>query len=136
MKNLLMVGLIGFLSTNAFATQAKHTGPQTECAKEEHYPMVTKAELEKMVQEKSAFVIDVNSDESFKEEHVPGAIHYKTSEAKFATLLPKDKAATIVAYCGGPACTAWKKAAEKACMLGYTNIKHFKEGISGWKKKS
>jgi rhodanese-related sulfurtransferase len=40
----------------------------------------------------------------------------------------------IVAYCGGPACTAWKKAAQDACKLGYTNIKHFKEGISGWKK--
>ena len=47
-------------------------------------------------------------------------------------MLPADKNALIVAYCGGPKCGAWKKAAKAAAALGYTNIKHFSGGISGW----
>ena len=44
------------------------------------------------------------------------------------------KDALIVAYCGGPSCGAYKKAIEAATKLGYTNIKHFSKGLSGWKE--
>lgn len=122
MKQLIL-GLLLSVSVGAFAA---------DCKKEDNYPRVSKAELQKIVKDKAAFIVDVNSDESFKKTHVPGAIHF--SEKTFVATLPADKATPIVAYCGGPMCTAWKKAAEKACELGYTNIKHFKEGISGWDK--
>ena len=52
----------------------------------------------------------------------------------FATLLPKDKNALIVAYCGGPKCMAYKQAAKKAEALGYKNVKHLSAGIAGWKE--
>ena len=45
-------------------------------------------------------------------------------------VLPADKGALVVAYCGGPSCNAYKAAAKKAEALGYTNVKH----LSGWKK--
>jgi rhodanese-related sulfurtransferase len=48
-------------------------------------------------------------------------------------MLPADKNALVVAYCGGPACNAYKEGAKAAEELGYTNVKHFKGGISGWK---
>jgi rhodanese-related sulfurtransferase len=48
--------------------------------------------------------------------------------------LPSDKGALVVAYCGSPACSAYKAAANKAKELGYTNVKHLSAGISGWKK--
>jgi rhodanese-related sulfurtransferase len=48
-------------------------------------------------------------------------------------VLPADKAALVVAYCGSPKCGAYKKAANAAVQLGYTNVKHFSGGISGWK---
>ncbi len=108
----------------------------TDCNNEEHYPIVSKTELTQLVNSKTAFVIDVNGEESFKSSHVQGAVHFSEVEKKFASVLPADKNALIVAYCGGPQCTAWKKAAAKACEMGYTNIKHFKDGISGWNKKS
>jgi len=50
-----------------------------------------------------------------------------------AKLLPSDKSALIVAYCGGPRCHAYQAAVDKAQQLGYTNIKHLSAGISGWK---
>ena len=58
-------------------------------------------------------------------------MRYKASDAG---LLPKDKGALIVAYCGGPKCNAYKAAAKAAEKLGYTNVKQFGAGISGWKK--
>ena len=127
---------IGNTASAANAPANKNSLTKTDCKKEETYQEISKADLQKLVAEKAVFAIDVNSDESFKEEHVPGAIHFSANEKNFAQVLPKDKNAAIVAYCGGVQCTAWKKAAEKACELGYTNIKHFKEGITGWKKKS
>jgi len=32
-------------------------------------------------------------------------------------------------------CNAWQKAATAACEMGYTNIRHFSPGITGWNKK-
>ena len=48
--------------------------------------------------------------------------------------MPADKNALIVAYCGGPKCSAYKRAADLASKLGYKNVKHMSAGISGWKK--
>jgi rhodanese-related sulfurtransferase len=31
-------------------------------------------------------------------------------------------------------CTAWEDAAKKVKELGYTNVKHLKVGIKGWKE--
>jgi len=49
-------------------------------------------------------------------------------------LKPADKNALIVAYCGSPSCGAFARAAEAAVKLGYTNVKFYSGGISGWKK--
>lgn len=106
-----------------------------DCAKEEHYPLISTEELKTVSADKATTVFDVNSDDSFKEAHVTNAIHYNAVKKDFAKSLPAKKDALIVAYCGGPKCTAWLKAAEAACNAGYTNIKHYKEGISGWKKE-
>ena len=44
------------------------------------------------------------------------------------------EAALIVVYCGGVKCSAWKMGCDAVCKLGYTNVKHFPEGLSGWDK--
>ena len=116
-----------------FTIQSGHAA-KIQCDDESSFPLITKAELKSAVDAKTAFIIDVNSADSFKEAHVPGAIHYGAHKKDFAKLLPADKNALIVAYCGGVNCVAWHMAAKVACELGYTNVKHFKEGISGWKK--
>ena len=95
---------------------------------------VNATEMATIVKAKSATVIDVNSEESFKKSRIPGAIHFATNKTNFSGVLPKDKNAMIVAYCGGKSCTAWQKAAQAACEMGYKNIRHFSEGITGWKK--
>lgn len=107
----------------------------SDCKSDANYAEVTKAELQKLVDQKAVFVVDVNSKESFDKTHVPGAIHFGSHENDFIKMLPAKKDALIVAYCGGPQCTAWRKAAIEACKAGYTRVKHFKGGIKGWVEK-
>ncbi|MBA2481766.1 MAG: rhodanese-like domain-containing protein [Planctomycetes bacterium] len=97
-------------------------------------PDISKEELTKAIADKKVTVIDVNGTESYKEGHIPTAIDFETTKADLATKLPKDKSSLIVAYCGSPKCPAYKQAAEAAIALGYTNVKHFSAGISGWKE--
>jgi rhodanese-related sulfurtransferase len=124
---------IATLATTA-SVYAQNEQANATCESDSHYPVISKADLKHHVDAKDAFIIDVNSSESFKEVHVPNAIHFADHKSDFAKLLPAQKDALIVAYCGGPKCEAWLNAAKKACELGYTNIQHFKDGISGWKK--
>jgi rhodanese-related sulfurtransferase len=79
--------------------------------------------------------IDVNGSESYAEGHIPGALNYEAVKADLAAKLPADKGALIVAYCGGPRCTAYRQAYDAAVALGYTNVKHYSGGISGWEEK-
>ena len=98
------------------------------------YPDVSIKDLKKAIEKKEVTVIDVNGTESWEQAHIPGAIDFESNEEKLASMLPKDKNALIVAYCGGPKCMAYKQAAKKAEALGYKNVKHLSAGISGWKE--
>ena len=97
-------------------------------------PDISHADLQKALQAKAVTVIDVNGSDSFKEGRIPGAIDYTAQQAKLAALLPKDKNALVVAYCGNEYCNAYLAAAAAAMELGYKNVKHYSPGIDGWKK--
>lgn len=114
------------------AKPAATTTAITAANADERVAEITVAELKELVAAKKVVAIDVNGTDSFKKAHVPGAIDFAANEADLAKLLPADKGALIVAYCGGPTCPAWKHGAVAASKLGYTNIKHLKAGISGW----
>lgn len=118
MKKLLTALLTLLCSTSLFAGEFKD---------------ITITDLKKAIADKTVTVIDVNGTDSFKAGHVPTAIDFDASGEKLASVLPKDKGALVVAYCGGPGCNAYQAAAKKAQELGYTNVKHLAAGISGWK---
>ena len=96
------------------------------------FPDISIAELKKAIAEKKVTVIDVNGGESFKNGHIPTAVNFAAVQGDLSSALPKDKDALIVAYCGGPSCNAYTRAANAATKLGYTNVKHLSAGISGW----
>ncbi len=95
---------------------------------------ISQAELQAAIAAKSVVILDVNGTESYQAGHIPGAIDYIAHKHQLAALLPADKTALVVAYCGGPACHAYAAAADAAVKLGYTNVKHYAPGISGWKQ--
>lgn len=98
------------------------------------FPDVSVKEVQKLSKQKAAVIIDVNGSESYAKGHVPGALDFDAIKDNLAKVLPADKNATIVAYCGGPKCMAYQAAAEAAKELGYKNVKHMSAGISGWKE--
>jgi rhodanese-related sulfurtransferase len=95
---------------------------------------ISHADLAAAIGAKSVTLLDVNGTESFEEGRIPGAIDYISNKARLAELLPRDKNALVVAYCGNEYCSAYKAAATAALELGYTNVKHYAPGIDGWKK--
>lgn len=126
MKTNLIIAVL--LSSSLSFAKAKN------CDNFDQYKDISMTEMKTIVAKKQATIIDVNSDKSYAKNHIPKAVHFNAHKNNLAKVLPKDKNAMIVAYCGGKMCTAWQKAAQKACEMGYTNIKHFSEGITGWTK--
>lgn len=98
------------------------------------FPDISIKDLKAAIESKSVVLLDANGTEKWQEGHIPGAIDFTASKEKLASVLPQDKNALVVAYCGGPKCKAYQKAAAAAKELGYTNIKHLSAGISGWTK--
>ncbi len=65
--------------------------------------------------------------------HIPMAVSIPhTQFDKQAHLLPENKDALLVFYCGGLKCKLSHKSAFKAEAMGYTNVKVFAEGFPGW----
>jgi rhodanese-related sulfurtransferase len=98
------------------------------------FPEITIPELKSAISEKKVVLLDANGTDTYSKGHIPGAINFDTTKGKLAGVLPKDKHALVVAYCGGPKCRAYEAAAKAAEKLGYTNVKHLTAGISGWKE--
>ena len=119
MKKLFAFVATALLVANVYAAEVKD---------------VTIPDLKADIAAGKVTLLDANGTKSWKEAHIPGAIDFKGSKDNLASLLPKDKNAPVVAYCGGPQCMAYKAAVKAAEELGYTNIKHLPAGISGWKR--
>ena len=118
-----MKKLFVFLSAAVFAASVYAGG----------FPEITIPELKPLLGTQKAVILDVNGSESYQQGHIPGAIDFTANQDKLASILPKDKDALVVAYCGNPRCQAYLSAANAARKLGYTNVKHLAAGIAGWK---
>src|ERR1043165_7863085 len=82
-------------------------------------PDISIDDLKKAIESKKVVLIDANDSESWQKGHIPGAVHWDATKEKLASVLPKEKDALVVAYCGGPKCKAYQKAANAAKDLGY-----------------
>lgn len=115
------------------------------------YDLLTATELKKMIDEgKDMVIVDTMPyEDSYKKEHVPGAVQFLfpipdmkewdeketagKSQADFEALLGPDKNKTIVVYCGFVKCTRSHNGAIWAKRLGYANVHRFPGGIFAWK---
>mgnify|MGYP003348437481 CR=1 FL=1 len=119
MKKLLTILAAALVATVAYAGE---------------FADISITEVKKAIESKKVVLIDVNGSKSYEAGHVPGALDFAAIKGTLATTLPADKNALIVAYCGGPKCSAYRAAATAAEKLGYKNVKHMSAGISGWKE--
>ncbi len=101
-------------------------------AEKNKVPEISIANLEKEIAKGTVILLDVNGSKYFAKGHISGAIDFRAHEADLASVLGKDKSRLLVVYCGGPQCEAYETGVEAAKELGFTNIRHLPEGISGW----
>lgn len=116
MKRILAVAAAALLAASVYAGE---------------FADISISELKTAIASKKVTLFDVNGSESYQKGHIPGALDFE-SVKDLSSVLPKDKSALVVAYCGGPKCNAYQAAAKAAKKLGYKNVKHLSAGISGW----
>lgn len=111
------------------------------------YKIVSTEELKKWIDEKKKMLIidTMPYEDSYKKEHVPGAMQFefpipevtnlddKTKEA-FLKMLGPDKELPIVIYCGFVKCTRSHNGAMWAVKLGYKNVYRYPGGIKAWQE--
>lgn len=100
-----LVPVIGFagLGVATGCTKASDPPPAASAPAEEpdRFGELTVDQVQKLVESKQAAIFDNNSEERWKQSHVPTAKWLAFNEVK-ASVLPADKATTLVFYCASP----------------------------------
>ncbi len=87
----------------------------------------------KMTGEHAPVLINALAQDAFVAKHIPGSINIPTENAEIAKNVLPYMDAEIVVYCANTDCTASPNLAQKLEEMGYTNVKDFEEGLSGWR---
>ena len=109
------------------------------------YKIVNTEELKVWIdQKKDMLIVDTMPyEDSYKKQHIPGAVQFefpkeevanlddKTKEA-FKKLLGANKDKMIVIYCGFTKCGRSHNGAMWAVKLGYKNVYRYPGGITAW----
>ena len=92
--------------------------------------------LEMQVNDQDFKLIDVLSEKSYNESHIPRAINIPVDELNEKTLAKEHvtKADTIVVYCASYVCQKSTKAAKKLIKMGYDKTFDFKAGKRGCRR--
>jgi rhodanese-related sulfurtransferase len=94
----------------------------------------TQALLKIMTGTTPFYLFDARPVKTFGKAHIPGAKPAHPEDDNFLSLLPADKTALLVFYCGGATCPYTAAAVDLAGKAGYTNIKGYQAGLPGWIK--
>ena len=110
-----------------------------------NYKVVTTAELKGWVdQKKDMLIVDTMPyDDSYKKQHIPGAVNFplpipemtqmdEKTKAAFEKMLGPNKDRLIVFYCGFTKCARSHNGAMWAVKLGYKNVYRQPGGLKGW----
>ncbi len=109
------------------------------------YMIVTTEELKKWIDKKKDMLIvdTMPYEDSYKKQHIPGALQFEfpipevttlddKTKAAFEKLLGPNKDRLIVIYCGFTKCTRSHNGAMWAKKLGYKNVYRHPGGIKAW----
>src|ERR1700759_3540473 len=102
MKKLLMFVAALIFTANIYAAE---------------FPTITIPDLKTTMSSKNVVLLDANGTDSWQSGHIPGALDFVAVQDHLARVLPKDKNALIIAYCGNPSCPAYRAAASAAKKL-------------------
>jgi rhodanese-related sulfurtransferase len=109
------------------------------------YKIVSTEELKDWIDKKEAMLIvdTMPLEDSYKKQHIPGAVQIEfpvdelsqlddKTKANLEKLLGPEKSRRIVFYCGFTKCGRSNNGALWATKLGYTNVYRYPGGIKAW----
>ncbi|MBI2658269.1 rhodanese-like domain-containing protein [Candidatus Woesearchaeota archaeon] len=94
---------------------------------------ITIEQLLEMIENKEKFrLVEVLSEDSYKEGHIPNAINIPVDRLQKEAGKKLKKTDTIAVYCASYSCHASTKAAEMLLKMGYSKTLDFKGGKKLW----
>jgi rhodanese-related sulfurtransferase len=132
----LVIALTALVAFGCAGNQQTKTAAATDTSWQ--YPQIVDAAFvgqhAKVPMQEDVMIIDSRPYKpKYVKGHIPMAVSLPDSQFnKLAHLLPENKDALLIFYCGGLKCKLSHKSAFKAEALGYTNVKVFAEGFPGW----
>ena len=105
---------------------------------------VSTAELELILENQSAVVLDTRPHLEWSVSHIPGALNvapkpevpialYTSDVSEVGRLVGKDKSQALVLYCNGPYCGKSKRVATELLEAGYKNVRRYQLGAPVWR---
>ncbi len=107
-------------------------------------PEVSTEELEQILKDQSAVVLDTRPYLEWSVSHIPGALNvapkpgvpmalYTSDVAEIGRLVGGDKSQPLVLYCNGPYCGKSKRVAGELLKAGYTSVRRYQLGAPVWR---
>lgn len=107
-------------------------------------PEVSTEELERIIQNQSAVVLDTRPHKEWSISHIPTALNvapkpgmpvalYTSDVAEVGRIVDRDKSRPLVLYCNGPYCGKSKRVAGALLEEGYTNVRRYQLGAPVWR---
>ena len=105
---------------------------------------ISTAELQQILKDQSAVVLDTRPHEEWSVSHIPGSLNvapkpgvpmalYTSDVAEIGRLINGDKTQALVLYCNGPFCGKSKRVANELLEADYTNVSRYQLGAPGWR---
>jgi rhodanese-related sulfurtransferase len=107
-------------------------------------PEISTADLEQILQDRSAVVLDTRPFLEWSVSHIPGALNvapkpgvamalYTSDVSEIGRLVDGDRSQQLVLYCNGPNCGKSKRVAGELIDAGYTNVRRYQLGAPVWR---
>lgn len=96
-------------------------------------PEISTKDLQRILADASAPVLDVRSAQEYAIAHIPGSRNFFEKEVEQIVAAYPDPATPLVFYCNGPYCGKSKRLSEELLKRGYSGIRRYQLGLPVWR---
>ena len=107
-------------------------------------PEISTEELQRVLHDQSAIVLDTRPHLEWSLSHIPGAVNvapkpgvsialYTSDEKEVGRIVGGDKSQALVLYCNGPYCGKSKRVAKDLLDTGYADVRRYQLGAPVWR---